>query len=92
MGRPAVAVPDVLPFDHPARSGWTPRELRSLTGISRSSVNRLLTSGAIAGLRVGSSWWVPRQSFEAWQARELANVAKQRRRDLRQRRAAGGVA
>ncbi len=41
-------------------------EVAALLGVSKSSVNRLIHSGELPSIRVGSTWRVLRRDFEAY--------------------------
>jgi excisionase family DNA binding protein len=60
----------------------TMREVSERLQIGRTSAHRLVSSGALPGFRVGSSWRVLRRDFEAYieQQRAEAEAAYQRAR------------
>jgi excisionase family DNA binding protein len=52
--------------ESPGRMAYSPGELARVLGVSRTFAYRLVRSGRIRGVRVGSRWLVPVREVEAF--------------------------
>lgn len=49
----------------------TTKEIQELTKLNTQSIRRMLASGQLPGLKIGTRWFVPRSEFERFLSNKL---------------------